>query len=1259
MERFGMLITLVAAAAALAVQANTAVYYRFEDDGWLYGDSSGNGHELSQVTANEVVQTALPDNFPSVIPQSGATNGYSASFAEGQSRALQADIFTDFSPEFTVEAYVQPGSVADGLGVIAAQWDHTSSRSWRLLLNYSTGRLTFQFSPDGTDIRTATLDVSFISSNGYYVAASVETNVTHSFVTLYCDDGNGLSNSYTMLAGQAYDGDVSLTIGANFDEGEVAANSQFCGNIDELRLTSRALGRGQLLADAGCVFYVDPVAGDDGGANDGLSLGASFKTITKARDAVRTVLSSNPTNDVTVWLRGGTYTLDEPIIFGTNDSAGTVRTVTYQAWANEEPVFCSDMGLSGWTKLFRNPLLAKGFPSNAIGQVFYASVDDVVAARNSLISNSQTILPHSRITELYDTGSGTKVPQSSTKGFEPETAFGTPDYLGGQRFNVLAYPEGILTNNADITDAELHIVASQDWTMQILPLSANISVSNRLVETTINTLYGLDSNKKRWLWPCAWIKNVPWGLTPGSWFFSGSEKRIYYWSPDGNAPAENRFVASNGMLEYFRIGDTSRPVFGLVFKGLTFTRGSRTTWVGDYRATRWRSAWAGYDEANALLRFRGAESCRVADCRFINSAATGVRLDLHCQDIRITGCEFGHLGESGVILSGYGPGYADVNFGNMIENNWFHHGGESYWHSPGIFVCQSGNNYIARNLIHDYGYNGIIISGLTTFRRGSRGISQGLINWDLPALAEVDYLEYPDNVPYMYASNNIVTGNEIFRVMDGNMGDGNAIYLHGAPFGNVVSYNYCHDIRGNCAAALRTDYYQWGVLFSHNVICRSTGEGIVLKGENSAINNYIINQQDGFTLDGTNTSYLAVRLGPNTNTVVRNNLYVQMSGSQTPDFYDFKTMDPNKPVQTDIMSVDSNLFWRAGDSNYVSEYISELQQEYPGFDVAGLNADPMFTDWENGDFRLQAGSPALGIGVESLDVTECGLLEPFRSEVCLPPEGRVSISLESHEFNGPTNVTISAPTGATVRYTLDGSEPDTSSPVYTSSFMVTNPVTVRAKMFGTGFVDRLDAKLILYPWTQPIYEPFELEWDNVSRSRMSVIDTDAVTLAVAPGAGHGEALCFNAGGSSSLSTCSFYELVHPYGCVEVKFDMYLAATNLKFKVQWRDAVQTGDSSFNNIGPNLIVAEGGELQYNNGIVLTNSLPLNAWFNVVMEADLSSVDPDFTLRITPEGDSEQVYSGLSFLHGDFMDLEYLTFLLRGSDSVYIDNMSIKKL
>ena len=103
-------------------------------------------------------------------------------------------------------------------------------------------------------------------------------------------------------------------------------------------------------------------------------------------------------------------------------------------------------------------------------------------------------------------------------------------------------------------------------------------------------------------------------------------------------------------------------------------------------------------------------------------------------------------------------------------------------------------------------------------------------------------------------------------------------------------------------------------------------------------------------------------------------------------------------------------------------------------------------------------------------------------------------------------------------------------------------------------------------------------------------------------------------------------------------------------------MQTGDGSYNEIGPNLIISEGGVLGYSSADLTV--LPTNVWVRLTLESVLGS-GSTFTLQMKPEGSPEQVYSGLPYDAAEFKILDNLTFLIKGSDSVYVDNMSIQKM
>ena len=111
--------------------------------------------------------------------------------------------------------------------------------------------------------------------------------------------------------------------------------------------------------------------------------------------------------------------------------------------------------------------------------------------------------------------------------------------------------------------------------------------------------------------------------------------------------------------QYVLKGTVDTPVTDIVLKGLTFTKGQRYSLQEGDAGTH--SDWDIYDKDNALVRLRGAERVVVEACRFFNSGDNAIRLDLHCQNNLVRNNSISHMGRSGVVLCGYGPGTKYAN----------------------------------------------------------------------------------------------------------------------------------------------------------------------------------------------------------------------------------------------------------------------------------------------------------------------------------------------------------------------------------------------------------------------------------------------------------------------------------------------------------------------------------------------------------------------------------------------------------------------
>ena len=75
-----------------------------------------------------------------------------------------------------------------------------------------------------------------------------------------------------------------------------------------------------------------------------------FRTLERARDAVRTKIAAGLDHDLLVVLRGGRYDLASPFILGPDDSGTDQHSITYAAYPGERPQISGGQRITGWKK---------------------------------------------------------------------------------------------------------------------------------------------------------------------------------------------------------------------------------------------------------------------------------------------------------------------------------------------------------------------------------------------------------------------------------------------------------------------------------------------------------------------------------------------------------------------------------------------------------------------------------------------------------------------------------------------------------------------------------------------------------------------------------------------------------------------------------------------------------------------------------------------------------------------------------------------
>ncbi|MFC1760857.1 right-handed parallel beta-helix repeat-containing protein [Planctomycetota bacterium] len=747
----------------------------------------------------------------------------------------------------------------------------------------------------------------------------------------------------------------------------------------------------------------------DGDAQADGSLAKPYGSLQEAVDALRALRQAGNTEPAKIILREGRHQLNQTLVLGLADgSPADAKTLdlpkygagessgpaylTFAAYPGETPVLSAGLPVTGWKRLTSAPA---ALPAQAVSKVWVADIPTGLE----------------RFYTLYDAKG--RLNRARGDGFLPTQ--------NGNN-STLYFPAGALKDWDNLEDVDIQVRPGVAYEINMLPLESvdeaagvattRVSAAGRMGSLPPYLIELMGDNAAS-----VWVENILEELDePGEWVVNTQTRKIYLWpanpaadgSPQGIlAPTTSELICVEGSIDF--AGPTDTPVRGIAFTGLTFSHADRWAWTSNEEVSGWglQHAWEMFDKPTALLRFRGAEDCRVTACRFINSGGTGVRLDLHAQRNRISDSEFAHLGEAGILLVGYGVGTKDVNKNNDIINNHVHHFSEITWQSPGFWAWQSGHNRIAHNEFSHSGYNAVVIStrsaggktrpqavaqenggrgrGDAQARGGNReqggaqargGAQRQGGNQEQGATQarggggnrRGGYESWKLREKTLHSRHNLFEYNEISHAVQ-LLSDGNGIYVSGTGTGNILRYNYLHDnLAKQFPAPIRCDDDQHETLIYGNVLYNNGGHaaGIASKGVNDIINNFIVNPERV-----PRNGYISFEWAPVVGSKVQRNVIISHPEGGKAQSERLRREQTSGGPKLESTEMDKNLYYHPTDSHWMDEHLLKLQAA--GKEKASLFGDPLFVDPENGDFSFRPGSPAFALGIEPLDVSKMGL----------------------------------------------------------------------------------------------------------------------------------------------------------------------------------------------------------------------------------------------------------------------------------------------
>lgn len=421
---------------------------------------------------------------------------------------------------------------------------------------------------------------------------------------------------------------------------------------------------------------------------------------------------------------------------------------------------------------------------------------------------------------------------------------------------------------------------------------------------------------------------------PGEWYLDRKNSELLYIPRPGETPETTTAVApALSRLAY--VHDTD----GVSFERIAFEHNG---WMGIGEKGVYESQSAHVTDAAILVK--DASHVDFRNCRIRHTADYGLWFSEGVRDSGIWHSMLDDLGAGGIRVGARqwttNTPSEKVVRNVTIDDNIIHAGGYVFPAGTGVFMTYVRDCTVTHNDIFDFYYSGICC-GWT---------------WG--------YAPTPNR-------DNEISWNHVHHLGKGVLSDMGFIYTLGDNTGTRIVGNHGHDIfsydyTGSGGEGLYPDEGSRGILWASNLIhhAKSAALSIHYGKDNRVFNNI-------FAYSAMTNWSVAGRFRPQEHLQVAcsNNVFVFRPGGKAW----LGSLSGRTATVKDI-AFGSNLWWSPGPiaTNAFNGTTWE-QWRASGMDAGSVIAEPLFRDWQNGDWRLDPKSPAFGIGFHEWDYTFAGV----------------------------------------------------------------------------------------------------------------------------------------------------------------------------------------------------------------------------------------------------------------------------------------------
>jgi parallel beta-helix repeat protein len=403
------------------------------------------------------------------------------------------------------------------------------------------------------------------------------------------------------------------------------------------------------------------------------------RTLAAARDAVRALRKKGVTGPITVQIRGGVYTLSEPLVLTGEDS-----DTRWESAPGERVVISGGRAIEGWQKGPRSVWTAPA------GEPYFHQL--FVNARRAQRART------------------------------PNFGFFRMDGPSSQDKPFLLRYRGNDIKAAWAERGDVEVIALLAWADIRMPI---VSVDESAHSATLanNPRPSNREQDARY-----YIENAPDALdSDGEWYLDRNANTVSYRPPGGEDPTKQEVIAP-ALTQLVRLEgapESGQFVRRVIFRGLEF---AYTDWTMDVKG--YADTQSAVQTAPAAFEAVGAEECAIEHCAFRQLGGYAIWFGRGSKRNRVAANEIWDVGGGGVKIGEtvQRQNEAEQSWGNTISDNHLHDLGVVFAPAVGVWVGQSSRNTIAHNHIHDLNYTAISVGW--TWGYGTNQCRQNIIEYN-------------------------------------------------------------------------------------------------------------------------------------------------------------------------------------------------------------------------------------------------------------------------------------------------------------------------------------------------------------------------------------------------------------------------------------------------------------------------------------------------------------------------------------------------